>query len=266
MTADRHTQARLAARRLCYDRQGRRIVDDVSATFAAGTVTALCGPNGSGKTTLLRLLAGQAAPTGGGVTLDGVALADLPRRRLARTLAVLPQQLPVPEGLSVRELVAFGRHPHRAGLFSRRDPEPGRVDWALDAADCRQLAGRALAALSGGERQRAWLAMALAQTRSVLLLDEPTTFLDVQHRLELMGLVRRLSREQGLAVVWVLHELNEAAAYSDRMLLLHGGAIAARGRPEEVLTAEALQRVFAVQADILRHPRSGRPVFLAAAC
>ena len=264
MTLHQEPRARLEGRGLRYARHGRPILDDVSASFAPGTVTAHSGPNGSGKTTLLRVLAGQAAPTSGTVELDGVALADLPRRQLSRALAVLPQQLPVPEGLSVRDLVAFGRHPHRAGLLSRRDPEPGRVDWALGAADCRALADRDLAALSGGERQRAWLAMALAQTRSVLLLDEPTTFLDVHHRLELMTLVRRLSREQGLTVVWVLHELNEAAAFSDRMLLLDRGGVAARGRPEEVLTAEVLQRVFAVRADILRHPRSGRPVFLAA--
>jgi ABC-type cobalamin/Fe3+-siderophores transport system ATPase subunit len=241
---------------------GSTVVGDVDLELDAGEITALVGPNGSGKSTLLRALARVLRPTTGAVLLDGRDLHALPTREVARRVALLPQDAWAPEGVSVRQLVELGRQPHitRLGFLRRADREA--VDWAMDCADVTLLADRRVDTLSGGERQRAWLALALAQRTSLLLLDEPTTYLDVRHQLDVLELVRRLNREHGLTVCWVLHDLNAAAAFSDRMVWLRDGRVVAHGPPDELLTPDLVRRTFDVQATVVTEPGSGRPVYL----
>ena len=235
--------------RLAYGK--RTAVDGVSLTIAAGSCVALVGPNGSGKSTLLRGLARLLRPAGGAVLLDGRRLADWPARALARRLALLPQQPESPADLTVEQLVALGRHPHQAFLGLASAADRAAVREALALADLTDLADRRLAALSGGERQRAWIALTLAQQPDLLLLDEPTSFLDVAHALALLELVHRLNRERGLTVVMALHDLAQAARFSDRLIVLRGGRLVADGPPAAVLTPALLAEVFAVEAEVL---------------
>jgi ABC-type cobalamin/Fe3+-siderophores transport system ATPase subunit len=254
--------APLSATSLSVELGGSTIVHDVGLDLAAGEITALVGPNGSGKSTLLRTLARVLRPSTGAVLLDGRELHARPSREVARRLALLPQDASAPDGVTVRRLVELGRQPHiaRLGFLRRADREA--VTWALDAAGVAAFADRLVDTLSGGERQRAWLALALAQKTSLLLLDEPTTYLDVRHQIDVLELVRRLNREHGLTVCWVLHDLNAAAAYSDQMVWLRDGRVVARGTPADLLNADLVRRTFDVEATVLTEPRTGRPVFL----
>jgi ABC-type cobalamin/Fe3+-siderophores transport system ATPase subunit len=241
---------------------GSTIVHDVGVDLAAGEITALVGPNGSGKSTLLRTLARVLRPSHGAVLLDGRELHARPSREVARRLALLPQDASAPDGVTVRQLVELGRQPHIARLGFLRRADRDAVTWALGAAGVAELADRLVDTLSGGERQRAWLALALAQKTSLLLLDEPTTYLDVRHQLDVLELVRRLNREHGLTVCWVLHDLNAAAAFSDQMVWLRDGRVIARGTPAELLNPDLVRRTFDVEATVVTEPRTGRPVFL----
>jgi iron complex transport system ATP-binding protein len=254
--------APLRAERLGVSLGGAPIVHDVGIELAEGRITALVGPNGSGKSTLLRTLARVLTPTSGAVLLDGHEVHRRPSREVARRLALLPQDASAPDGVTVRQLVELGRQPHvgRLGFLRREDREA--VDWALEAAGIASLAGRLVDTLSGGERQRAWLALALAQRTPLLLLDEPTTYLDVRHQLDVLTLVRRLNAELGLTVCWVLHDLNAAAAFSDEMVCLRDGRVVARGTPGELLTPDLVRRAFGVDATVMTEPRTGRPVCL----
>ena len=250
----------LAFRGLGY-RYGRTpVLQDVDLALTRGSITALCGPNGSGKSTLLRLAAGLTAPTSGSVALAGTPLAQYGRRALGRRLALLPQAPVVPDGLTVREVVALARFPHQGLLGRATNQDRQAVADALERTGVADMAARPLHALSGGERQRVWIAATLAQGSDILLLDEPTTFLDPQYRTEILRLVHDLARSLGLTVVWVLHELNEAAAWSERVVLLADGRVAGDGPPDRVLTAETVHRVFGLDALILPHPESGRPL------
>jgi iron complex transport system ATP-binding protein len=235
--------------RLAYGR--RTAVEDVDLAVHAGECVVLAGPNGSGKSTLLRGLARLLRPAGGAVLLDGRDLAHWPPRALARRLAVLPQSPQSPGDLTVEQLVALGRHPHQAFLGLPTAADRAAIRAALEHTDLVELAGRPLAALSGGERQRAWVALTLAQEPAVLLLDEPTTFLDLAHALNVLELVRRLNRERGLTVVMALHDLALAARFADRLVLLRRGRIVADGPPAAVLTRDAVAAVFDVEAEVL---------------
>lgn len=250
--------ARLEARglRLAYGR--RAAVDGVDLTIAPGECVALAGPNGSGKSTLLRGLARLMRPAGGVVLLDGKSLAHWPPRVLARRLAVLPQSPQSPDDLTVEQLVALGRHPHQRllGLSSAADRQA--VAAALTLTDLTHLADRPLGALSGGERQRAWIALTLAQEPQLLLLDEPTAYLDLAHALAVLELVRRLNREQGLTVVMALHDLSQAARFADRVVLLLAGRVVADGPPATVITPGTIAQVFGVEAEIVS--AGGQPV------
>jgi ABC-type cobalamin/Fe3+-siderophores transport system ATPase subunit len=241
---------------------GRDVVRDVGITLAPAAITALVGPNGSGKSTLLRTLARVTKPRSGSVLLDGEDLHELPTRTVARKLALLPQDATAPDGITVRQLVELGRQPHLGRLGFLRHDDTTAVSWALDAARVAALEDRVVDTLSGGERQRAWLALALAQRTPMLLLDEPTTYLDVRHQLDALSLVRRLNREHGLTVCWVLHDLNAAAAFSDSMIWMRDGQVLARGAPAELMTPELVHRTFDVEATVVADPRSGRPVVL----
>jgi iron complex transport system ATP-binding protein len=246
---------------LSYD--GRMVVEGLQLAIANGTITAIVGANGSGKSTILKALARLLVPARGAVYLDGKAIHREPTRQIARRLAFLPQRADCPEGLTVRELVASGRFPYRPafGGLTRRDEEV--IDWALAVVGLEDLAGRAAVALSGGERQCAWIAMALAQQTETLLLDEPTTFLDVRHQLEVLDLTQRLHREQGKTVIMVLHDLNLAARYADRMVAIRDGRLLASGSPDEVMRPEMLRELFGIDAVVLRDPRRGTPICVA---
>ncbi|MCV4262411.1 Fe(3+) dicitrate ABC transporter ATP-binding protein FecE [Pseudomonas capsici] len=236
-----------------------RIVQTLSFSPPPGKVTALIGPNGCGKSTLLKAFARILTPQSGTLSLDGQAYAQLSPRELARKIAFLPQVLPIPEGVSVRQLVAYGRSPHNSLWGRLSGADRSSVDQALQRMELEALAERPLSDLSGGQRQRAWLAMVLAQDAAIVLLDEPTTYLDISHQVELLDLMRQLSAE-GKTVITVLHDINQACRYADHLAVMQAGRLVASGTPEEVLDAELVGRVFDVQVQIMREPVAGTPM------
>ncbi len=227
-----------------------------------GRITVIVGANASGKSTLLRTMSRLLAPRQGQVLLDGRSIHQTPTRELARTLGLLPQSPIAPEGILVDDLVRRGRHPHRT-LFSRwsRDDEAA-VQSALSATRVADLAERAVDELSGGQRQRVWIAMALAQQTDILLLDEPTTFLDINHQIEVLDLLIDLNRARGTTIIMVLHDLNLGARYADHLVALAGGRVHVAGPPEQVLTEDTVSAVFGLRSRILIDPTSGRPMML----
>jgi iron complex transport system ATP-binding protein len=242
-------------------RRGVDVVRDLVLDVAQGEIVTLVGPNGSGKSTILRTLARLMKPEDGAVYLDGKTLHRMSTRKVAQMLAILPQDPAAPEDLTVRDLVARGRFARQAWWrsSSRRDRET--VDWALDVTGLARFNDRRLMTLSGGERQRAWIALALAQEPRILLLDEPTTFLDISHQLDVMALLQNLNRETALSIVMVLHDLNQAARFSHRLVVLRDGEIYAAGTPDDVMTDSMLREVFEVEGMVGRDPLTGTPVF-----
>lgn len=257
---DSSDRAALVAERLslAYGRVG--IVENLDLAIPDRAFTALVGPNGSGKSTLLRALAGLLAPRDGAILLDGRSIARLPAKEMARRVGMLSQGPGAPDGLTVLDLVRQGRYPHRSlfGRWSQADEDA--CAQALSLTGMGALCDRPLDSLSGGQRQRAWIAMTLTQETDIVLLDEPTTFLDLAHQIEVMELIAALVGERGKTVVAVLHDLNQAARYADHMVLLKVGRIAAAGRPDEVMTVEAIDEVFGVAASILSDPVTGTPM------
>jgi len=249
----------LAAHDLAVGHGTRTVAAGIGATFRPGTLTAVVGPNGCGKSTLVRTLARLQHPLAGRVTLDGDDVAHLRPRALARRVAFLPQSPLVPAGITVRQLVGYGRHPHQGLIGGDRAGDVGAVDEALAATGLDGLADRDVDHISGGERQRAWVAMTLAQRTRVLLLDEPTTFLDIRYQLDVLRLARRLVDDHRLTVVVVLHDLNQAAGFADAMVLLAEGAVVAQGPPAAVLTEDHVARAFGVAVRVVADPASGLP-------
>lgn len=233
------------------------ILDGIDLTVPAGAVTAIVGPNGCGKSTLLKTIARVLSPTAGSVLLDGEPVHHLPTRQVATRLGLLPQSNVVPEQLTVRDLVERGRYPHRRIFSPWTDTDRDAVAEALEVTGMVSLAERYVDELSGGQRQRAWIAMVLAQQTPVLLLDEPTTYLDLAHRLEVLRLLRRLNRDQGATVVIVLHDLNEACRYADHIIAMREGAIHASGRPRDIVTPELMSEVFGVACLTVDDPVTG---------
>jgi iron complex transport system ATP-binding protein len=258
--------AQLSASGLSLRYDTRLVVDGLDLDLPPGAVTVIVGANACGKSTLLRGLARLLGPAAGTVTLDGAPLASLGDRHLARRLGVLPQHPTAPDGVTVRELVMRGRYPHRPdGVLSRwfggtSAADDAAVAAALEATGTAGLAERGIDELSGGQRQRVWIAMALAQETEVLLLDEPTTFLDLAHQIEVLDLVRDLNAARGVTVAAVLHDLNLAARYADHVVAMKHGAIAAQGTPEEVFTERLVADVFGLAARIVRDPVAGTPL------
>ncbi|HEY4418777.1 MAG TPA: ABC transporter ATP-binding protein [Pseudonocardia sp.] len=238
----------------------RTIVDGLDLDVVAGTITAVIGPNGCGKSTLLRALGRLLKPTAGQVVLDGKRIDRVPTREVAKVLGLLPQAPSAPEGLTVADLVARGRHPHQAWYRQWSADDEDAVAQALDWTGIADLAERPVDQLSGGQRQRAWISMALAQGTDLLLLDEPTTFLDLAHQVDVLELVRRLHSEAGRTVVMVLHDLNLAARYADRLVAMREGRIVAAGKPAEVITEELLDEVFGLAARVIPDPVAGTPL------
>jgi iron complex transport system ATP-binding protein len=255
----------LALRDVTAGYAGTAVLHGVSLAVDEGSFVGLIGPNGSGKTTLLRVASGVLAPTAGEVLLQGGRVDAIDRRELARTMACLSQELVLDLPFTVRQVVLMGRAPHlpRVGGESERDHTIAERCMAL--ADVTGLADRPITETSGGERQRAFIAMCLAQEPHVLLLDEPTSHLDIAHQLAILDLIRGLNRDRGLTVVAVLHDLNLAAEYCDAVALLDRGAVGAFGPPAEVLTAEAIAAVYGAQVTVQTNPVSGRPHVIVAA-
>jgi len=238
------------------------VLDGLDLAIPPEKITVIVGANACGKSTLLRTLSRLLPARRGKVLLDGKSIHHLPSRELARTLGLLPQSPIAPEGIAVADLVSRGRHPHQ-GVFSRwRREDDEAVAAALAATKTEDLAERPIDELSGGQRQRVWIAMALAQETDLLLLDEPTTFLDISHQIEVLDLLTDLNQTRGTTVVMVLHDLNLAARYADHLVAMANGRLHVAGPPEAVLTEENVRQVFGLQSRIVTDPTSGRPAML----
>ncbi|MBP8598269.1 MAG: ABC transporter ATP-binding protein [Selenomonas sp.] len=235
------------------------ILQDLSLDFAAGRRTAIVGPNGAGKSTLLRAVAGLNHDYTGSICLDGQEIRQLARQHMARKLAILPQGAAAPPDTTVGQLVDYGRFPYRS-WFRTSDVKADReaVTWAMQVTKVTQFRDRQVQSLSGGERQRAFLAMALAQQPETLLLDEPTTYLDIAHQLEVMKIVTTINETYGMTVIMVLHDINHALQYADEIAVLKDKHIVAQGAPEKVLTVEMLAKVFGVRADIFTNRQGAK--------
>lgn len=251
---------RLNAKDLTLAYDNRRVVEDLTVELPAGKVTVIVGANACGKSTLLRGLARLLKPAAGTVLLDGKDIHSLSTRAVAKTLGLLPQTPVAPDGIAVVDLVGRGRYPHQ-GWFRQWSPDDdAAVASALRVTDTLELADRNVDELSGGQRQRVWIAMALAQQTDILLLDEPTTFLDVAHQVEVLDLITDLNRTAGTTVVIVLHDLNLAARYADHLIAMKGGRIVAEGSPSKVVTAETVAEVFGLESQVIPDPVSGTPM------
>ncbi|MFB8119708.1 MULTISPECIES: ABC transporter ATP-binding protein [unclassified Streptomyces] len=252
---------RLAARGVSVGYGGRTVIDGLDVTVPSGLITTIIGPNGCGKSTLLRTLTRLLKPTAGAVVLDGEDIAALRTREVARKLGLLPQGPVAPEGLTVADLVARGRHPHQSWLRQWSSDDAAVVERALAMTGVSDLADRPVDSLSGGQRQRVWISMTLAQGTDLLLLDEPTTYLDLAHAIDVLDLVDDL-HEAGRTVVMVLHDLNLATRYSDNLVVMREGAILAQGHPRDVVTAELLEEAFGLRAKVIEDPVGDRPLIV----
>ncbi|MDV6013557.1 ABC transporter ATP-binding protein [Haloechinothrix sp. LS1_15] len=263
MTTRTHpTTGHLATTDLTLGYGGRDIVSELSVDFPVARITAIVGANGCGKSTLLRGLGRLLRPRGGTVTLDGAAIATMPTGSLATRLGLLPQQPLAPEGITVVDLVGRGRHPHQRWFRQWSAADEEAVRSALEATGLTELAGHAVDELSGGQRQRVWIALALAQDTEVMLLDEPTTFLDLAHQVEVLNLLADLNAEQGRTIVLVLHDLNLACRYADHLIAMRDGAVTAEGSPDEVVTAELVSEVFGLRCQVIADPLTATPLVL----
>jgi len=245
---------------LAYD--GRVVSRDLTVAIPDGSFTAIVGPNACGKSTLLRALARILTPKAGSVTLDGVPLDRIPAREVARAIGLLPQNPLAPEGILVADLVARGRYPHQTLLrqWTRKDAEA--VARALQATRIEELADRRVSDLSGGQRQRVWIAMVLAQETPILLLDEPTTWLDIAHQVEVMELLARQVREEGRTIIAVLHELNHAFRHATHVLAMRGGRVVAQGAPGNIVTAGLIEALYDLPCVIAPDPLTGAPMVI----
>ncbi|MCM2989783.1 ABC transporter ATP-binding protein [Bacillus safensis] len=252
----------LETEKLCIGYQDRLIVEDLNVSIPKGKVTTLIGPNGCGKSTILKTMSRIMKANRGAVYLNGQAIHETPTKEISKQMAILPQTPEAPSGLTVYELVSYGRFPHQNG-FGRLSNEDKRIiRWALEETGMIAFHDRPIEALSGGQRQRVWIAMALAQETELLLLDEPTTYLDLAHQLEILQLLERLNREQGRTVLMVIHDLNHAARFSHYMIALNQGKVIKDGTPHEVMSKEVLSQVFHIDAEIVLDPRTNKPICL----
>jgi iron complex transport system ATP-binding protein len=238
----------------------RPVVSELDVALPPGRITVIVGANACGKSTVLRAMSRLMRPVSGRVVLDGCDLHRLPTREVARTLGLLPQSPVAPEGIVVADLVARGRHPHQRMLARWSSADEMAVAEALAATGVEALADRCVDELSGGQRQRVWIAMALAQQTDILLLDEPTTYLDVTHQVEVLDLLTDLNRTRGVTIAMVLHDLNLAARYADHLIALRGGAVVAAGRPAAVVTEDLVRDVFDLESVVITDPVAGTPL------
>lgn len=238
------------------------IIDHLSVAIPERKITTIIGPNGCGKSTLLKAISRILKTKSGAVYLDGHAIHQLGTKEVAKKMAILPQTAEAPGGLTVFELISYGRFPHQKGFGSLKKEDYDYIYWAIDVTGLNEFKDRPIEALSGGQRQRVWIAMALAQNTEILILDEPTTYLDLAHQLEILLLLQRLNQEEGRTIVMVLHDLNHASRFSDYMIAMKDGALVKEGSPEEVMTCPNLQLVFNIDASIAICPFSDNPICL----
>ena len=248
---------------LAYDQ--RQIVSDLDVSIPDGKFSIIVGPNACGKSTLLRALARLLPPAKGTVLLDGNNIEKMKTKKIAQRLGLLPQSSIAPDGITVAELVSRGRHPHQSFLRQWTDADEAAVLSALRATNTEELSSRLVDELSGGQRQRVWVAMVLAQETSLLLLDEPTTFLDVAYQIELLDLFSQLNHEYGHTLVAVLHDLNQACRYADEIIAMKDGSIIAQGPPETIITSELVHEVFGIECTVIDDPVTGAPMIVAGA-
>ena len=253
------TRRNLAAVDLVAGYDHTPIVQGVSLNIPAGSITAIIGANACGKSTLLKTFARLIRPMAGRVTLDGQDVHTLPPKRLARMVGLLPQSPVVPEGIAVADLVSRGRYPHQSFLGGMTKADVAAVDRALADMGIAALAGRNVDELSGGQRQRVWIAMALAQETDILLLDEPTTYLDIAHQMEILDLLTDLNRERGTTIVMVLHDVSLAARYADHLIALRAGRLMAQSAPGEIVTEALIRDVFELDCAVISDPLTGAP-------
>ena len=251
---------RLEARALTLAYENHTVITDLDLRIPAGRVTVVVGPNACGKSTLLRALGRLLKPAGGAVLLDGTELHRTPTRQIAQRIGLLPQSPTAPEGITVADLISRGRQPHQRWWQQWSEEDEAAVAEAMARTSTTALAERSVDELSGGQRQRVWIAMALAQGTGILLLDEPTTYLDIAHQVEVLDLVRRLNRDRGRTVVAILHDLNQAARYADHLVAMKAGRIVAQGPPTTVVTAALVREVFGLESVVVPDPVTGTPL------
>ncbi|MFE9779662.1 ABC transporter ATP-binding protein [Streptomyces sp. NPDC005775] len=257
--------SRLTVRELTLAYEDRTVVHELDLAVPDGKVTVIVGPNACGKSTTLRALGRLLKPRSGSVLLDGTELSKIPTKQIAQSIGLLPQTPVAPEAITVSDLVARGRQPHQHWWQQWSQEDERAVTEAMERTDITALGSRSVDELSGGQRQRVWIAMALAQDTDLLLLDEPTTYLDIAHQVEVLDLVRRLATPaadgtRGRTVVTVLHDLNQAARYADHLVAMKAGRIVAEGHPQDVVTAELVREVFGLEAVIVPDPVTGSPL------
>ncbi|MDJ1138151.1 ABC transporter ATP-binding protein [Streptomyces iconiensis] len=252
--------SRLAARGLTLAYEDRTVVEELDLAVPDGEITVVVGPNACGKSTMLRALGRLLKPRGGSVLLDGEELSRIPTRTIARSIGLLPQSPVAPEAITVADLVSRGRQPHQRWWQQWSEEDERAVTDAMERTDVTALGDRPVDELSGGQRQRVWIAMALAQETDLLLLDEPTTYLDIAHQVEVLDLVRQLNVDRGRTVVMVLHDLNQAARYADHLVAMKEGRLVARGRPGEIVDATLVREVFGLESVVVPCPVTGDPL------
>ncbi|MEU7137937.1 ABC transporter ATP-binding protein [Nocardia sp. NPDC046473] len=253
---------RLRADRVRLGYRGRTVSDQLSVDIPDEAFTVIIGPNACGKSTLLRALARLLTPEDGAVLLDGKTIPTYPAKEVARRIGLLPQSAIAPDGIRVADLVARGRYPHQTLLRQWSQADEAAVAAAMAATGVTDLSARSVDELSGGQRQRVWIAMVLAQETPIILLDEPTTYLDIAHQIQLLDLCRTLNRESGRTVVAVLHDLNHAFRYADHLIAMRDGRVIAAGAPREIVTAELVREVFALGCRIIDDPETGAPLVI----
>ncbi len=233
----------------------RKILRGVNVKFAEKKRTAIIGPNGAGKSTFLKILCLLNEKFSGVVKLDGEDIKNLGRKKISQVMAILPQEKNAPNDTTVRELANFGRFPHRKIFGGKSAEDLSAVEWALEVTKLKKFENRQVNSLSGGERQRAWLAMTLAQKPKILLLDEPTTYLDIAHQLDVMEIITSVNKNFGITVISVLHDINHARIFSDEVVVIKNGEIFSQGNPKKILTAESVEKIFEVKADTFKNSR-----------
>lgn len=236
------------------------IVKDLNLSIPKGKITTIIGGNGCGKSTILKTIARILKAKSGDIFLNGVNIETIDSKDIAKQVAVLPQSPEAPSGLTVEELIAYGRFPYQKGFGKLKETDRDIIKWALEVTGIYEFRERGLESLSGGQRQRAWIAMALAQETEILLLDEPTTYLDLAHQLEVLKLLEELNKKEGRTIVMVIHEINNAARFADYMIGIKKGKIVCEGITESVMTKENLKEIFNIDAEIVKEPKTNKPV------
>ncbi|ANB57882.1 ABC transporter family protein [Anoxybacillus sp. B7M1] len=238
----------------------KTVIQDVSLVVPSGKISVMIGANGCGKSTLLKTMARLIKPTSGQIILDGKPISQFPPKQLARILGLLPQSPVIPEGITVADLVGRGRFPHQSWLSGWTKKDYEAVAEAMEFMNIIEFANHPIDELSGGQRQRVWIAMALAQQPDILLLDEPTTFLDITYQIEILDLLTDLNRKHGTTIVMVLHDINLSARYADHIFALHKGRLVAEGEPSKVLTSTLIKEIFGLDCTVIEDPLSGSPM------